>query len=97
MNLVTTCGVSNAFIDALFTLLKVDLFPKDNNLPKSLYHAKKAVKRLGLSYNNIHACYNGCVQFKRELNTATTCPKCKMLRLLKGPILFHVRYFVISH
>jgi hypothetical protein len=33
---------------------------------------------MGLSYNNIHACYIGCVMFKGELNTTTTCPKSKM-------------------
>ncbi len=44
MNLVSIYGVSNVFVAELFTLLKVDLFPKDNNLPKSLYHVKRAVK-----------------------------------------------------
>jgi hypothetical protein len=42
-NLVTTCGVSNTFVDELFTLLRVDLFPKDNTLPRSLYFAKRVV------------------------------------------------------
>ncbi len=84
MNLVTTYGVTNVFVHELFTLLRVDLFPKDNNLPKSLYHAKKVMKRLGLNYNNIHACCNGCVLFKGELNTATTCPKCKISWFVEG-------------
>jgi hypothetical protein len=44
MNLVITYGVSNVFVDELFTLMKVDLFSKDNNLPKSLYRAKRVVK-----------------------------------------------------
>lgn len=44
MNLVITYGASNVFVDELFTLMKVDLFSKDNNLPKSLYHAKNVVK-----------------------------------------------------
>jgi predicted Zn-ribbon and HTH transcriptional regulator len=95
MNLVTMYGVSNAFVDELFTLLKVDLFLKDNNLPKSLYHAKRVEKRLWLSYNNIHVCYNGCVFFRRELNIATTCPKCKMFRFVEGSN--HVPPKVISH
>jgi hypothetical protein len=38
MNLVAKDGVGNVFVDELFTLLKVDLFPK------SFYHAKRAVK-----------------------------------------------------
>jgi hypothetical protein len=53
-------GVSNAFVHELFSLLKIDLFLKDNTLPKSLYEAKRVVQRLGLSYNSIHASYNGC-------------------------------------
>jgi hypothetical protein len=44
MNLVITYGVTNVFVDELFTLMKVDLFSKDNNLPKSLYHVKRVVK-----------------------------------------------------
>jgi hypothetical protein len=40
-NLLITHGVSNAFANELFTLLKVDLFPKENFLPKSLYHIKR--------------------------------------------------------
>jgi hypothetical protein len=41
-----------------------------------MYHAKKVVQKLGLSYNSIHACYNGCVLFKRELSDESTFPKC---------------------
>jgi hypothetical protein len=37
-NLITTHGVSNTFVDEFFPLLKFDLFPKDNTLPKSMYH-----------------------------------------------------------
>lgn len=37
LSLVSTHGVSNTFVDELFTLLWVDLFPKDNTFPKSLY------------------------------------------------------------
>lgn len=51
-------------MDEIFTLLQVDLFPKDNTLPKSLYQAKNIVRRLGFTYKSIHACYNGCVLFR---------------------------------
>jgi hypothetical protein len=43
LNLVTTHGVNNTFVDELFTLLRVDLFPKDNTFSKSLYFAKRVV------------------------------------------------------
>jgi hypothetical protein len=42
-NLITTHGVNNLFVDELFALLRLNLFPKDNTLPKSLYYAKKIV------------------------------------------------------
>ncbi len=64
LNLCSTHGVNNMFVDELFSLLKLDLFPKDNTFPKSLYEARTIVKRLGLSYNSIHACYNKCVLFR---------------------------------
>jgi len=35
--------VNNTFANELFTLLKYDLFLKDNTLPKSMYQAKKVV------------------------------------------------------
>ncbi len=41
LNLLTTHGVSNAFVNELFTLLKVDIFPKDSSFSKSLYHVKR--------------------------------------------------------
>jgi hypothetical protein len=36
--------VSNTFADELFALLKIDLFPKANTLPKSMYHAKRLIQ-----------------------------------------------------
>ncbi len=76
-NLSSTHGVTNMFVDELFSLLRLHLFPRDNNFPTSLYEAKSIVKWLGLSYNSIHACYNGCVLSRGKLKGATTCPKCK--------------------
>ncbi len=55
MNTLTTHGVSNTFVDELFIMLKSDLFPKDKS--QLMYQAK----RVGLSYNSICACYNGCL------------------------------------
>jgi hypothetical protein len=72
------------FVDELFSLLRLDLFPRDNTFPKSLYEARTIVKLLELNYNSIHACYNGCVLFKGELKGATSCPKCKRSRFVEG-------------
>ncbi len=67
MTLCTTHGVNNTFVDELFSLLKLYLFPKGNTMPKSLYQAKRVIQHLGLSFNSIHACYNSCVLFIGEL------------------------------
>ncbi len=55
LNLITTHGVNNTFLNKIFTLLRIELFPKDNTLPKSMYQVKRVVRELGLSYNSIHA------------------------------------------
>lgn len=81
---MTTHGVNNTFVDEFFALLKIDFFLKVNTLPKSMYHAKRLIQRLGLSYKAIQTCYNGCVLFKGELNDVTSCPKCKKSRYIEG-------------
>jgi hypothetical protein len=43
LNLMTTHGVNNTFADEFFALIKIDLFPKVNTLPKSMYHAKRLI------------------------------------------------------
>jgi hypothetical protein len=40
LKLCNTHGVNNMFMDELFSLLKLDLFPRDNILPKSLYETR---------------------------------------------------------
>jgi hypothetical protein len=92
LNLMTTHGVSKTFVDEFFALLKIDLFPKANTMPKSMYHAKRLIQRLGLSYKAIH---NGCVLFKGELNDATSCPKCKKSCYIEGS--YHVPCKVLWH
>ncbi len=36
LNLCNTHGINNIFVDEFFSLLRLDLFPRDNTLPKSL-------------------------------------------------------------
>jgi len=85
LNLVCTHGVRNAFMDELFTLLKVDLFFKDNTLLKLSYQAETIDQLLRLSYHAIHACYNSCIfKFKRGLSKAKACPKCQRSRFVEG-------------
>ncbi len=95
LNLCNTHGISNMFVDEHFSLLRLDLFPRDNIIPKLLYEVKTIVKWLGLSYNSIHACYNGFVLFKGKLKDSKACPKCKRSRYIEGSYI--VPYKVLRH
>ena len=76
MNLCTVHGVTNGFIDEMFTILNAHLLPKENALPRNYYAARSLTTKLGLSYNNIHACDKGCMLFRGEHAQAVRCPKC---------------------
>lgn len=47
---------SNESFTMLLKMLKEELLPDGANLPNSYYEAKKIIRELGLSYNNIDAC-----------------------------------------
>ena len=76
----TTFGVSNNFVDELLKLLQESILPKGNTLPKTFHEAKCLLMKLGLSYNSIHACRDGCCLFRKELEDATECPICHKSR-----------------
>jgi hypothetical protein len=80
MNLCTVHGVSNCFVDELFTILQGHLLPEENCLPKNYYAAKTLTRNLGLSYNTIHACESGCILFKGVHADKEHCPKCSKPR-----------------
>jgi hypothetical protein len=84
MNMCSVFRVSNTFTDELFRFLSGDLLPMPNKLPKTHYAARKSIQRLGLTYNNIHACPNGCILYDGEYATHDTCPKCMQRRWLDG-------------
>jgi hypothetical protein len=63
MNVYKVHGVSNKFVDELLALLHKHLLPLDNCLPPTMYTTKTLTNKVGLKYNNIDACVNGCVLF----------------------------------
>ena len=65
-NLCTIHGISNCFVDELFSILHGLLLSQGKKLPKNHYAANTLTKKLGLAYNTIHACQNGCVLFRGE-------------------------------
>jgi hypothetical protein len=75
LNCFVIFGVSIAFADELLKLLS-KVLPERNTLPKSHYKVRKYLSKLGMTYNSIHACRNGCCLFRKELKDATKCPKC---------------------
>ena len=79
LNCFTVFGVSNACADEILKLVS-ELLPAGNNLPKSHYEGKKFLRLLGLSYDSIHACRNGCCLFRKSLADALNCPKCGQMR-----------------
>jgi Transposase family tnp2/Domain of unknown function (DUF4218)/Transposase-associated domain len=50
--------------------------PKDNNLPKDFYQAKKKVKELGLGCEKIHCCPRGCMLYYKDDAELTNCKFC---------------------
>jgi hypothetical protein len=56
LNLRIVHGVSNIFMNELFSFLHFDLLPKVNKMSAITYEALKLVKTLGLNYDSIHAC-----------------------------------------
>jgi hypothetical protein len=77
VNCCKTHGVSNTFMNELLMLLSMSIFPAGNCLPKTTYEASKILRKLGLAYNMIHACPNGCCLFKGDLEDLEQCPVCE--------------------
>ena len=46
----------------------------NNEMPLSMYEAKKTLNALGMEYKKIHACPNDCILYRNELNDASSCP-----------------------
>jgi hypothetical protein len=59
------------------------LLPKGHILPTNLYESQKLLCALKMPYEQIHACPNGCVLFRKDHEGATHCPKCKSSRYLE--------------
>ncbi|XP_062093712.1 uncharacterized protein LOC133799725 [Humulus lupulus] len=72
-NLKVGSSWSDTSFTKLLTLLKESL-RKDNELPSSLYEAKKTLCTLGMEYSKIHACPNDCVLYRNQYESATKCP-----------------------
>ena len=46
----------------------------NNELPLSMYEAKKTLNALGMEYDKIHTCPNDCILYRNELKYPSYCP-----------------------
>ncbi|KAI5334157.1 hypothetical protein L3X38_024290 [Prunus dulcis] len=63
----------NCFVDMLIEV--GDLLPISQELPSSVYEAKKTLSALGLKYEKIHARSNDCILYRKKYHYLTSCPK----------------------
>ena len=61
-----------------------DMFPEENEIPKTTYEAKKIICPMGLKFEKIDACKNNCILFTGDNKNATECPKCQTSRYKQG-------------
>ncbi|RVW63031.1 hypothetical protein CK203_062926 [Vitis vinifera] len=53
-----------------------DMLPLNNEMPLSMYEAKKTFSALGMEYQKIHACPNDCILYRNQYKDAIACPTC---------------------
>ena len=53
-----------------------DMLPINNELPSSMYEAKKTLNALGMEYEKIHAYPNDCILYRNEFKDASSCLTC---------------------
>ena len=78
-NLKARYGWSDKGFSELLGLLG-EMLPLNNELPLSMYEAKKTLNALGMEYEKIHACPNDCILYRNELKNASCCPTCGVSR-----------------
>ncbi|XP_052297107.1 uncharacterized protein LOC127902292 [Citrus sinensis] len=75
-------GWSDSSFSNLLSALS-DMLPEGNDLPVSMYEAKKTMSALGLEYIKIHACPNDCILYRKEYESLSNCPTCDESRWKK--------------
>lgn len=79
INFKSQFNVSAAGYNTLMKLI-CDLLPENSMIPKNFNELKKMLSSLGMPYEKIDACYNGCMLFRKEHKDKTICDKCKQPR-----------------
>jgi hypothetical protein len=85
LNCLQVHGAKNALISELLMLLSKNVLPSINCLPSNEYMASKMLSQLGLAYELIHACPDGCMLFRgvgsEEIMNCTKCQKSQFKRV----------------
>ena len=72
MNTKSYWNVPNAAMDSMDNLLD-ELVNLEFNIPKNFYQAKRLVSKLGLTYDRIYCCVNGCMLFYKTHSISENC------------------------
>ncbi|KAI3682163.1 hypothetical protein L2E82_50097 [Cichorium intybus] len=78
-NLKASNGWSDKSFTSLLELLH-EMLPEENELPISLYQAKKLMCPMGMEIERIHACPNDCILYRNEYANLHECVTCKTSR-----------------
>ncbi|XP_062006033.1 uncharacterized protein LOC133723231 [Rosa rugosa] len=82
-NLKAEHGMTDACYSDMLIIIGM-LLPEGNEVPGSLYEAKKTLAALGMEYEKIHACPNDCMLFRGQHSEATSCLICSESRWKLG-------------
>ncbi|KAL9459648.1 hypothetical protein AB3S75_002951 [Citrus x aurantiifolia] len=72
-------GWSDRGFSNLLKLLR-EMLPDNNEMPCSMYEAKKTLNALGMEYEKIHACPNDCILYRNDHKDSVICPNCGAAR-----------------
>jgi hypothetical protein len=79
LKLKASSGWSDTSCSTLLELL-AKVTSKQNGLPSSTYEAKKIICLLTLGIEQIHACLNHCILYRKEHKFKDRCPRCNASR-----------------
>ncbi|XP_062029071.1 uncharacterized protein LOC133745094 [Rosa rugosa] len=82
-NLKAKHGMTDACYSDMLIMIG-GLLPEGNQVPLSLYEAKKTLSALGMEYEKIHACPNDCILYRQQHADALICPNCGVPRWKLG-------------
>ncbi|XP_062006966.1 uncharacterized protein LOC133724291 [Rosa rugosa] len=74
-NLKAKHGMTDSCYSDMLIMIGM-LLPEGNEVPGSVYEAKKTLAALGMGYERIHACPNDCILYRGQHAEATSCPTC---------------------